>query len=62
MPEFLQEQVNPAALAGAVQGQLEDAARRAMLRARFRAIHETLRQGGAARAAEAVLQLRGAAA
>jgi lipid-A-disaccharide synthase len=60
VPEFLQEQVTPAALAGAVQRQLEDEAERSMLRARFRAIHESLRQGGAARAARAVLQLRGA--
>ncbi len=62
VPEFLQEQVSPEALAGAVQRQLEDGAERSMLRARFRAIHESLRQGGAARAAKAVLQLRGVSA
>ena len=60
VPEFLQEQVSPAPLAAAVQGQWEDAPRRALLAARFRTIHQTLRQGGAARAAEAVLELRGA--
>jgi lipid-A-disaccharide synthase len=60
VPEFLQEQVNGPQLAAAVQAQLEDAPRRAMLGARFRAIHQSLRQGGAARAAAAVLQLLGA--
>ena len=60
VPEFLQEQVNGPQLAAAVQAQLEDGPRRAMLGARFRAIHQTLRQGGAARAAAAVLQLLGA--
>jgi lipid-A-disaccharide synthase len=60
VPEFLQEQVRPPQLAAAVQAQLEDAPRRALLGARFRLIHQTLRQGGAARAAAAVLELLGA--
>jgi lipid-A-disaccharide synthase len=59
VPEFLQEQVNAAQLAAAVQAQLDDLPRRTMLLARFRAIHQTLRQGGAARAAAAVLHLLG---
>jgi lipid-A-disaccharide synthase len=60
VPEFLQEQVSGPRLAAAVQEQIEDAPRRAQLALRFRAIHESLRQGGAARAAAAVLQLMGA--
>jgi len=49
--------VTPEALGGALLEQLEDRPRREYLRQRFRAIHETLRQGGAARAAAAVLHL-----
>ena len=60
VPEFLQEQVSAPRLAAALQAQFEDAARRAALGARFRAIHQSLRQGGAAKAAAAVLQLLGA--
>ncbi|HEV7431851.1 MAG TPA: lipid-A-disaccharide synthase [Steroidobacteraceae bacterium] len=60
VPEFLQEQVSAPRLAAAVQAQLADAPRRALLGARFRAIHESLRQGGAAKAAAAILQLTGA--
>ncbi len=57
VPEFFQEAVTGQALADAVQIQLTDAPRRAMLDERFRAIHITLRCGGAARAADAVLKL-----
>jgi lipid-A-disaccharide synthase len=57
VPEFFQDAVTGASLAAAVQAQLGDAARRALLRSRFRAIHESLRQGGADRAAAAVLAL-----
>jgi lipid-A-disaccharide synthase len=60
VPEFLQEQVSGPQLAAALQAQFEDAARRAVLGERFRAIHQSLRQGGAAKAAAAVLQLLGA--
>jgi lipid-A-disaccharide synthase len=60
VPEFLQEQVNGPQLAAAVQAQFEDAPQRALLGVRFRAIHESLRQGGAAKAAAAILQLLGA--
>jgi len=59
VPEFFQEAVSGERLAAALQAQLDDAPRRAMLSARFRAIHASLRQGGAASAAAAVLQLIG---
>jgi lipid-A-disaccharide synthase len=52
VPEFFQEAVQPRALAAAMQAALADDDRRAALRLRFRAIHQTLRQGGARRAAE----------
>jgi lipid-A-disaccharide synthase len=56
-PEFFQSAVTPDNLAQALRAQLEDQSRREYLRGRFEAIHETLAVGGAARAAEAVLQL-----
>jgi lipid-A-disaccharide synthase len=56
VPEFLQEAVLPEPMAGALAGLLEDAPRRENLLARFEAIHATLRQQGAALAAEAVIQ------
>jgi lipid-A-disaccharide synthase len=56
-PEFFQSAVTPENLARALRLQLEDQPRRQYLRGRFEAIHETLAVGGAARAAEAVLQL-----
>jgi lipid-A-disaccharide synthase len=56
-PEFLQEAVQPAPMARALEQLLDDAPRRVYLRQRFSAIHETLRQDGAALAAAAVLQL-----
>ena len=57
VPEFLQQAVSGPRLAAALQAQLDDAPRRAMLSTRFRAIHASLRQDGAARAADAVLKL-----
>jgi lipid-A-disaccharide synthase len=60
VPEFLQESVSGPALAAAALAQLNDKPRRALLAARFRAIHQSLRQGGADKAAEAILQLLGA--
>ena len=60
VPEFFQEAAKGAQLAAALQQQLRDAEHRRMLEARFRAIHVTLRQDGAARAADAVLELIGA--
>jgi lipid-A-disaccharide synthase len=57
VPEFFQEQVSGERLATAVLQQLDDPARRQRLATRFRAIHASLRQGGASRAAAAVLRL-----
>jgi lipid-A-disaccharide synthase len=57
VPEFFQEAVSAPALADALRMQLTDAPRRALLAERFRAIHVTLRCGGAAQAAAAVLTL-----
>jgi len=62
VPEFLQEQVSAPKLAAAVQAQLIDRPRRAQLEVKFRAIHESLRQGGAVLAARAVLELLGSPA
>jgi lipid-A-disaccharide synthase len=58
-PEFLQRQVSSGNLADALERLLQDPARRAYLESRFAAVHAALRAGGAARAAEAVLQLVG---
>ncbi len=60
VPEFFQEAATAAKLAAALQRQLRDEDHRRMLEARFRSIHVTLRQDGAARAADAVLELIGA--
>ncbi|HNR23525.1 MAG TPA: lipid-A-disaccharide synthase [Steroidobacteraceae bacterium] len=57
VPEFFQEAVTPAALAGALAALLDDPARAALLARRFLAIHESLRVDGARRAADAVLEL-----
>ncbi len=59
VPEFLQEQVSGPALAAALQALLAGDAHRRSLAARFREIHATLRQDGAVRAADAVLELAG---
>src|SRR5689334_1957152 len=55
--EFFQEAVRPAALAEALHAALIDQPRRNALQAHFRAIHQRLRGGGAARAAELLLGL-----
>ena len=55
VPEFLQEAVTPPALAAALKVALEDTGRRALLQQRFRSIHLQLRQGGAAKAAQCIL-------
>jgi lipid-A-disaccharide synthase len=57
VPEFFQEAVTPAALAGALAALLDDPARAALLVRRFLTIHESLRVDGARRAADAVLEL-----
>jgi lipid-A-disaccharide synthase len=57
VPEFFQEAVQPQALAQALHAALADDERRERLRRRFLSIHQTLRQGGAGRAAELLLGL-----
>jgi lipid-A-disaccharide synthase len=56
-PEFFQEAVTSGKLADAIEGALDDVARREYLQREFLKVHQSLRAGGAARAAEAVLQL-----
>jgi lipid-A-disaccharide synthase len=60
VPEFFQEAATPEALAGALGAQLEPGPAREHRLGRFAAIHASLRQGGAARAAEAIAGLIGA--
>jgi lipid-A-disaccharide synthase len=57
VPEFFQEQVSGAALGDALLQELSDQTRVAELLKEFTAIHRSLRRGGAARAAEAVLSV-----
>jgi lipid-A-disaccharide synthase len=57
VPEFFQEHVTGAALGAALLKELDDPARRAELERLFRQVHEQLRCGGAARAADAILAL-----
>ena len=59
VPEFFQHAVRPEALRAAVAAQLRDRPGRERLVGRFTDIHRTLRVGGAARAADAVLGLLG---
>ena len=56
VPEFLQEQVSGEALGSALLGVLDDRDYLAELQGEFRKIHETLRLGGATRAASAILE------
>lgn len=55
--EFFQEAVRPEGLAPALHELLVDAPRRALLADRFQALHLQLRQGGAARTADVLLDL-----
>lgn len=57
VPELFQEQVSGAALGEALLARLEDREYLRELQGEFRKVHETLRGGGAARAAEAILTL-----
>ncbi|HEY6516768.1 MAG TPA: lipid-A-disaccharide synthase [Steroidobacteraceae bacterium] len=57
VPELLQEQVSGAALGEALLARLSDSAYLRELDEEFRKVHETLRGGSAARAAEAILAL-----
>lgn len=59
VPEFFQEAVTPRNLADALESELADPARAALLAREFRRIHESLRMDGARRAADAVLELVG---
>jgi lipid-A-disaccharide synthase len=60
VPEFFQEQVSGAALGDALLRQIEDPAQVAQLQAEFRGVQESLRRGGAERAADAILGYAGA--
>jgi lipid-A-disaccharide synthase len=55
VPELLQEQVTGASLGAALLSVLDDREFLSELQREFRTIHETLRQGGAERAAAAIL-------
>jgi lipid-A-disaccharide synthase len=57
VPEFFQQAVTADVLAGSLRDALLDAPRRRFLQQRFRNIHLQLRQGGAARAAQVVMEL-----
>jgi lipid-A-disaccharide synthase len=59
VPEFFQEKVTPTALGAALLAELDDPARERMLNEEFRRIHLQLRCGGAARAANAILECAG---
>src|SRR3984885_3433197 len=56
-PEFFQEAVTSENLSGAIERALDDFARREYLQREFLRVHQSLRAGGAGRAADAVLQL-----
>jgi lipid-A-disaccharide synthase len=56
-PEFFQEAVTPVQMAPAIEKMLADTSRRAYLEQKFQQVHQSLRAGGAARAADAILQL-----
>jgi lipid-A-disaccharide synthase len=57
VPELFQQEVTPGRLALALREALADTTRRALLQQRFRALHLQLRQGGAARAAQVLVEL-----
>ena len=59
VPEFFQEQVSGAALGDALLQELEDRGHVRELLEEFAAVHRSLRRGGAARAAEAILACAG---
>jgi lipid-A-disaccharide synthase len=56
VPEFLQEQVSGEALGSALLHELDDREFLSELQREFRTVHETLRRGGAERAASAILE------
>jgi len=57
VPEFFQEQASPVNLSDALAGWLENPERVAEVQREFAAIHESLRQGGADRAAGEIAEL-----
>ena len=57
VPELIQEALTPSAICVALAAWLDDAPRRERYVARARGLHETLRVGAAARAAQAVLEM-----
>ena len=59
VPEFFQEQVTGSALGAALLREIENPEVVATLQKEFRGVHETLRRGGAARAADAILEYVG---
>jgi lipid-A-disaccharide synthase len=59
VPEFFQDQVTGAALGEALLAQMADSGEVATLQSEFRSVHELLRRGGAARAADAILEYVG---
>jgi lipid-A-disaccharide synthase len=61
VPEFLQRQVQGAALGDALLGELEDRGHMRELLEEFAAVHRSLRRGGAGRAAQAILECLGRA-
>jgi lipid-A-disaccharide synthase len=56
-PEFLQEAVTAANLSAAIESVLNERDRRIYLEQKFSSVHHLLRAGGAARAAQAIIQL-----
>jgi lipid-A-disaccharide synthase len=59
VPELLQEDVRPETLGAAVLAELDASRRGSDLERRFLDVHRSLRQGGAALAAQAILELAG---
>ena len=57
VPELIQDALTPQAISAALGQWLDDDARRARYVARARQLHESLRVGAAARAADEVLQM-----
>ena len=60
VPEFLQDDATPDALAGAVAALLDDDDRRRAIGSRFRALHDELARDASRRAADAVIAAAGA--
>jgi lipid-A-disaccharide synthase len=56
VPEFFQDEVTGASLGAALLQEMADSGEVAQLQADFRRVHEVLRRGGAARAADAILE------